>query len=59
MTNTIDNSIVQEWLQSRQIIADFLKELNPGMTEEQYLHNAAAVIARLAKAGLLIKKVQP
>jgi len=49
---------MDEWIKSRKIIADFLRELNPDMTEEQYLHNAAAIIARLAQANMLIEEVK-
>jgi hypothetical protein len=49
---------VETWLESRKIIADFLREIDPGMTEEQYLHNGAAVLARLAQANILTNKVK-
>lgn len=38
----------QEWLASRKVIVEFLRELNPRMTQGHLEHNAAAIIARLA-----------
>ncbi len=54
----LPDPVVQEWLKSRKIIADVLRELNPHQREKQHLHNAAAIIARLAQANLLLHEVK-
>ncbi len=36
------------WLESRNIIVAFLRQVCPTMTEPELEHNAAAIIARLA-----------
>lgn len=56
MSNNEIKEVINEWLETRQIIADFLKELNPTMSEEEHLHNAAALIARLAQANIVTGK---
>lgn len=43
------NEIANEWLISRNIIADFLRELRPDQGNETHQRNAAAIIARLAQ----------
>jgi len=53
----LPDPVVQDWLESRKIIADFLRQLNPGQTEEAHLHNSAALIARLAQANFLMHKI--
>ena len=46
--NAVMEDIGREWLASRAIIAGFLAELRPDQPSEVHLHNAAAIIARLA-----------
>lgn len=58
-TNNVLTEAINEWEEARQIIAKFLQELNPGMDNNAYLHNAAAVLARLAQANILTQKVKP
>lgn len=53
------NDVVNEWLAQRLIIADFLKELVPRMSQEHAEHNAAAIIARLSHAGFTIERTEP
>lgn len=45
----ISNDTVQSWLQARAVIAQFLTEIRAGLSVEDYEHNAAAIIARLAQ----------
>lgn len=59
---SIRSSLIEtakEWEEAKQIIAKFLQELNPGMDNADYQHNAAAVLARLAQANILTQKVKP
>jgi hypothetical protein len=49
MTNEdkMRDTVRKEWLTARNIIIQFLKEIQPDLTKEEYEHNAAALIARL------------
>ena len=51
------NQMAGEWLEARQVIMDFLKELQPYQPRERLGHNAAAIIARLSHAGFVLTKV--
>ncbi len=42
------NEAAREWLASRAVIAAFLREMRPDLSQAQIEHNAAAVLARLA-----------
>lgn len=44
----------KQWLSARKVIAEFIKELDFKTSPDQRERLAAALIARLAKEGLLI-----
>lgn len=46
--NAICSKDFESWVDSRKIIADFLKKLRPDLSQADHDHNAAAIIARLA-----------
>lgn len=50
--------VAKEWLAQRKVIADFLKELVPRMSQEHAEHNAAAIIARLSHANFTIERIE-
>lgn len=56
----IADEIAREWVESKEIIKQFLREvaLVPNPTEAQIDHNAAALIARLAHANFIIERVK-
>lgn len=51
----MDNDTVQDWLDAKEIIKEFIRELQRlEMSESDIDHNAAGLIARLACKNLLI-----